>query len=118
MYYSYLSTGNLFIDGQHSNIDCLIYLCRQDDEWSPVARHLISALSDHIDSEEKICWEERLNITEEHLTEHKQLKKHLAVINKQVSNGAMEKEEFLTTLRQILLNHILTFDKHLKPDCR
>ena len=115
MYYSYFSTGNVQIDGEHSNIDCMIDLCRQrEGEWVPSARLLIAALANHLDSEENISCEEGLNMTQEHLDEHKLLKTRLASIEKQVGSGGLDKEAFLTTLRDILFYHISNFDKHLR----
>jgi hemerythrin-like metal-binding protein len=115
MYYSYFSTGNMQIDGEHTNIDCMIDLCRQKKgDWVPSARLLISGLANHLDSEERICQKEGLNMTPEHLEEHHMLKVRLALIEKQVNRGELEKAAFLTTLRDILFYHISNFDKQLK----
>ncbi len=114
MYYSYFSTGNVRIDSEHANIDCMIGLCRNKaGEWIPSARILISALANHLDSEETICREEGLNMTREHLAEHQLLKSRLSFIEKQVGRGELEKDIFLSTLRDILFYHISNFDKHL-----
>ena len=114
MYYSYFSTGSVRIDSEHANIDCMIYLCRnQENEWMPTARILISALANHLDSEEKICREDGLNMTPDHLEEHIQLKARLAHIEKQVDRADLEKDDFLSTFRDMLFYHISNFDKHL-----
>jgi hemerythrin-like metal-binding protein len=116
MYYTYFSTGNMQIDGEHANIDCMIDLCRQSEgDWASSARLLISGLANHLDSEEKVCQEEGLNMTPEHLDEHRILKVRLALIEKQLDRGELEKEAFLTILRDILFYHISNFDKQLKP---
>ena len=116
MYYSYFSTGNVRIDSEHANIDSMIDLCRSNPgEWISTARILISAFSDHLDSEEKICEADGLLMTREHLAEHRQLKTRLALLEKQVDNDEMEKPVFLSTLRDILFYHISNFDKHLNP---
>ena len=114
MYYSYFSTGNVRIDSEHANIDCMIDLCRsKDDDWVSAARVLLAALSNHLDSEETICREDGLNMTAEHLEEHRLLKRRLAVIERQVINGDIEKDLFLNTFRDMLFYHITHFDKHL-----
>lgn len=114
MYYTYFSTGNMQIDGEHANIDCMIDLCSQEKgDWLPSARLLISGLASHLDSEEKICREEGLNMTPEHLEEHRMLKVRLALIEKQIDRGDLEKEAFLSTIRDILFYHITNFDKQL-----
>ena len=93
MYYSYFSTGNVRIDSEHSNIDCMIDLCRTKEEaWVPAAQVLIAAMANHLDSEEVICREDGLNMTPDHLAEHRQLKERLAVIETQVVNAEVEKE--------------------------
>ena len=33
MYYSYLSTGNVRIDSEHANIDCMVDLCPFKDRY-------------------------------------------------------------------------------------
>jgi hemerythrin-like metal-binding protein len=117
MYYSYFSTGNVRIDSEHANIDCMIDLCRsREGEWVPSARVLISALANHFDSEEMIAREDGLNMTPEHLQEHKQLKSRLAVLDKQVASGDVDKGDFLDSLRDTLFYHISNFDKHLKAE--
>ena len=114
MYYSYFSTGNVRIDSEHANIDCMVDLCRtSQEEWEPAARILISALINHLDSEEKICSEDGLNMTLDHIEEHRQLKGRLATIEKQIVDAEIEKEEFLSTFRDMLFYHISHFDKHL-----
>ena len=116
MYYSYFSTGNMQIDGEHANIDCMIDLCRQvKGDWIPSARLIISGLANHLDSEERICQNEGLNMTPEHLEEHRILKVRLALVEKQINRAELGKEAFLTILRDILFYHISNFDKHLKP---
>lgn len=116
MYYSHFSTGNVQIDGEHANIDCMIDLCRQKEgEWVPAARLLITALANHLDSEESICQIEGLNMTPEHIEEHKLLKTRLAAFEKQVCRGEINKDGFLTTLRDILFFHISNFDRQLRP---
>lgn len=115
MYYSYFSTGNMRIDGEHANIDCMIDLCRnKENEWTSTARILTSALANHLDSEEKICREDGLNMTPDHLEEHLQLKARLAHIEKQVGRAELDKDEFLSIFRDMLFYHISNFDKHLK----
>ncbi len=115
MYYSYFSTGNVRIDNEHANVDCMISLCHsKEGEWVPSARLLISALANHLDSEEKICQEDGLNMTQEHLKEHQLLKTWLAAIENQVVLAELDKEVFLSTFRDILFYHISNFDKHLK----
>jgi hemerythrin-like metal-binding protein len=115
MYYSHFSTGNIQIDGEHANIDCMIDLCRhKEEEWTPSARLLVAALANHLDSEERICRAEGLNMTQEHVDEHKLLKIRLAAIEQQVQRGEIEKDAFLTTLRDVLFYHITNFDKQLK----
>ncbi len=114
MYYSYLSTGNVKIDGEHANIDCMVDLCRnKTGEWVPTARILIAALANHLDSEEKICQQEGLNMTREHLAEHVLLKSRLAHIEKQIDRVELDKDVFLSTFRDMLFYHISNFDKHL-----
>jgi len=114
MYYSYFSTGNVRIDGEHANIDCMVDLCRsQEGDWVPAARVLIDALANHLDSEESICREEGLNMTEAHRQEHRQLKQRLAQIEAQVVDASIEKDFFLTAFRDILFYHISNFDKQL-----
>jgi len=114
MYYTYLSTGNVRIDSEHANIDCMVDLCRnKDGEWASTARILISAFANHLDSEEKICREEGLNMTWEHLEEHLLLKSRLAHIEKQVVRAELNKNVFLGTFRDMLFYHIFNFDKHL-----
>lgn len=115
MYYSYFSTGNVRIDSEHANIDCMIDLCRsREGEWVPTARILIAALSNHLASEEKICREDGLNMTQEHLEEHLLLKTRLAYLDDQVCREDLEKNIFLSTFRDMLFYHISNFDKHLK----
>ena len=117
MYYSYFSTGNVRIDSEHANIDCMVDLCRtREGEWIPGARILIAALVNHLDSEEKICAEDGLNMTPEHAEEHRQLKTRLAHIETQVNDGQVEKEVFLSTFRDMLFYHISNFDKKLSGD--
>jgi hemerythrin-like metal-binding protein len=114
MYYSYFSTGNVRIDSEHSNIDCMIDLCRTKEEaWVPAAQVLIAAMANHLDSEEVICREDGLNMTPDHLAEHRQLKERLAVIETQVVNAEVEKEMFLSTFRDLLFYHISNFDRFL-----
>jgi len=114
MYYSYFSTGNVRIDSEHANIDCMVDLCRnKDGEWVSTALILISAFANHLDSEEKICCEEGLNMTREHLAEHLLLKSRLAYIEKQVGRAELDKDVFLNTFRDMLFYHISNFDKHL-----
>ena len=116
MYYSYFSTGNVRIDSEHANIDSMIDLCLNNPgEWIPTARILISAFSDHLDSEENICETEGLAMTREHLAEHRLLRTRLALLKKQLGDGEMEKPVFLSTFRDILFYHISNFDKHLNP---
>lgn len=116
MYYTFFSTGNMRIDAEHTNIDCLIDLCQQKTaDWVPSARQLIAGLANHFDSEENICREEGLNMTTEHQEEHRMLKVRLALIEKQIDRGELEKETFISTLRDILFFHITNFDKHLTP---
>ncbi len=116
MYYSHFSTGNVRIDSEHANIDCMIDLCRaKDEKWVPAAQILITALANHLDSEETICQEDGLTMTPDHLAEHRQLKKRLAVIEAQVINAEVEKEMFLSSFRDMLFYHISNFDKHLVP---
>ena len=114
MYYTYFSTGNIQIDGEHANIDCMIDLClKKRGDWIPSAHLLISALASHLDSEEKICQKEGLNMTPKHLEEHRMLKMRLALIEKQIERGDLEKHAFLSTLRDLLFYHITNFDKQL-----
>jgi hemerythrin-like metal-binding protein len=114
MYYSYLSTGNAKIDSEHTNIDSMVDLCRnQEREWVSSARSLISAMVNHLDSEEKICMQAGLNMTQEHLAEHLLLKSRLAHIEKQVGRGELDKDVFLLSFRDMLFFHISNFDKHL-----
>lgn len=116
MYYTYFSTGNMQIDGEHANIDCMIDLCAHEKgDWIPTARLLISGLANHLNSEEKICQEEGLNMTPEHLEEHRMLKVRLSLIEKQIDRGELEKAAFLSILRDILFYHIANFDKQLNP---
>ncbi|WP_155317438.1 hemerythrin domain-containing protein [Desulfosarcina alkanivorans] len=116
MYYSYFSTGSLRIDSEHANIDSMIDLCRsKSGNWIPTARILVSAFVNHLDSEEKICREEGLAMTREHLAEHQLLKSRLALIDRQVVNHDLEKNVFLSMLRDILFYHISNFDKQLNP---
>jgi hemerythrin-like metal-binding protein len=116
MYYSYFSTGNVRIDSEHANIDCMIDLCRtKDDAWVPAAQVLIAALANHLDSEEAICREDGLTMTSDHLAEHHQLKKRLVVIEALVTNAEVEKEMFLSSFRDMLFYHISNFDKYLVP---
>jgi hemerythrin-like metal-binding protein len=117
MYYSYFSTGNVRIDSEHANIDCMVDLCRaRDGDWIPSARVLVTALANHLDSEEKICAEDGLNMTAAHEEEHRQLKTRLTKIEEQVDNGEIEKEVFLSTFRDMLFYHISNFDKFLAAD--
>lgn len=117
MYYSYFSTGNVRIDSEHANIDCMVDLCRsREGEWISSARVLITALANHLDSEEEIAVEDGLNMTQAHLDEHRQLKTRLVQIEKQVVHAEIEKEIFLNTFRDILFYHISNFDKHLTRD--
>ena len=116
MYYTYFSTGNMQIDGEHANIDCMIDLCQQNKgDWVPSARLLVSGLANHLDSEEKICQEEGLNMTPQHIEEHRMLKVRLSLIEKQIDRGELEKGAFLSILRDILFYHITNFDKQLNP---
>jgi hemerythrin-like metal-binding protein len=117
MYYSYFSTGNVKIDSEHANIDCMIDLCRNSEgEWAATARLLISAFANHLDSEEKIGREACLNMTREHLQEHGQLRTRLDLIEKQVDRAELDKESFLSTLRDMLFYHISNYDKHLSSN--
>lgn len=117
MYYSYFSTGNVRIDSEHANIDCMIDLCRTKvDEWMPSARLLIAALANHFDSEEKICREDALNMTDAHLEEHRTLKSRLTQIEKQITSGELEKEAFLSAFRDMLFYHITHFDRLINGD--
>ena len=114
MYHSISSIGNVRIDNEHANIDCMIDLCRDKNEsWISSARLLIAALANHLESEETICQEEGLNMTRDHLEEHQLLKLRLAYIEKQILNDKMDKSVLLNTLRDILFYHISNFDKHL-----
>lgn len=114
MYYSYFSTGNVRIDSEHANIDCMIDLCRtKDDEWLPAARILMAALANHFDSEEKICHEDGLNMTDAHLQEHRTLKARLTQIETQLVDGSLDKAVFLSTFRDMLFYHISHFDRLL-----
>lgn len=116
MYYSYFSTGNVRIDGEHANIDCMIDLCwKKEGEWVDSARLLMTALANHLDSEERICREEDLNMTPEHREEHRVIKTRLAAIERQVERSDIEKNTFLTALRDILFYHITNFDRNLNP---
>lgn len=116
MYYTYFSTGNKQIDDEHANIDCMIDSCsRKQGDWRPSARRLISGLASHFDSEEKICQAAGLTMTPEHAEEHRMLKVRLALIEKQVSRGELQKEAFLSTIRDMLFYHISNFDKRLNP---
>ncbi len=117
MYYSYFSTGNVRIDSEHANIDCMVDLCRsREGEWISSARILITALANHFDSEEQICVEDGLTMTAEHKEEHRELNARLAQIETQVVDGTMGKDVFLSTFRDILFYHISNFDKHLTSD--
>ena len=117
MYYSYFSTGNVRIDSEHANIDCMIDLCRsKEGDWISAARVLITALANHLDSEEMIAAEEGLNMTEEHLQEHRQLKVRLTAIEKQIEDGELDKATFLGTHRDTLFFHISNFDKLLNAE--
>ncbi len=117
MYYSYFSTGNVRIDSEHANIDCMIDLCHgKKGEWISAARVLIAALANHLDSEEVIAGEEGLNMTPEHIREHQQLKVRLTAIEKQVEGGELDKAVFLSTLRDTLFYHISNFDKYLNTE--
>ena len=114
MYYSYFSTGNVRIDSEHANIDCMIDLCRnKDDEWRPTARILLAALANHFDSEEKICREDGLNMSDAHLQEHHTLKARLTKIETQLVDGSLDKEIFLSSFRDMLFYHISHFDRLL-----
>ena len=117
MYYSYFSTGNVRIDSEHANIDCMVDLCRaKEGEWVSTARILIAALANHLDSEEEISVEDGLNMTREHKEEHRKLKTRLAHIEQQVASDEIDKEVFLNTFRDILFYHISNFDKYLTSD--
>jgi hemerythrin-like metal-binding protein len=117
MYYSYFSTGNVRIDSEHANIDCMIDLCHsKKGEWIPAARVLITALANHFDSEEMIAREEGLNMTSEHLQEHEALKARLTALEKQIEDGEVDKAIFLSTLRDTLFFHISNFDKYLNAE--
>jgi len=117
MYYSYFSTGNVRIDSEHANIDCMVDLCRgKGGEWAPAARILIAALANHLDSEEAISVEDGLNMTREHKEEHRKLKTRLAHIETQVIGAEIDKDVFLNTFRDILFYHISNFDKYLSSD--
>ena len=113
MYYTYFSTGNVKIDGEHANIDCMIDLCGKKKDWLATAHVLIVALANHLDSEERICKEDGLDMTLDHREEHARLKVRLAAIDRQLDHGEFEKEMFLNTLRDILFYHITHFDRKL-----
>ena len=116
MYYTYFSTGNVIIDGEHANIDCMIDMCQNKGaEWAATARILIAALADHLDSEERICDEAGLNMTTAHREEHRMLKIRLAGIERQLDDDKLLKDVFLGTLRDILFYHISHFDRELNP---
>lgn len=117
MYYTYFSTGNITIDGEHANIDCMIDLCwKAEGDWAKTARVLIAALANHLDSEERICDAAGLDMTAEHREEHKSLKVRLSGIECQLDRGELGKDAFLNTLRDILFYHITHFDRQLNPD--
>jgi hemerythrin-like metal-binding protein len=118
MYYTYFSTGNGIIDGEHARIDELIDRCtRKGSTWTAMARRLIAVLADHLDNEERICDEAGLNMTGEHRQEHHMLKIRLAGIERKLEHGNVEKEIFLNTLRDLLFYHISHFDRKLRPCC-
>ena len=114
MYYSYFSTGNVRIDSEHANIDCMIDLCRtREGEWQATARILMAALANHFDSEERISREDGLNMTDDHVQEHRTLKTRLKQIEAQIAADGLDKEVFLSSFRDMLFYHISHFDRLL-----
>ena len=115
MWHTYYSTGERQIDEDHANIDFLLDLCANSaDDWPEQARAILDAFARHMDIEERICEERRLDMTEEHRGEHIYLKSKLREMHQQIVDGEIGKSVFVDFTRKMLLFHVSYFDLDLK----
>jgi hemerythrin-like metal-binding protein len=114
MWHTYYSTGDRQIDEDHANIDFLLDLCAScTDEWQERARVILDAFARHMDTEERICEERRLNMTEEHRGEHIYLRSKLREMQQQITDREIGKSVFVDFTRKMLLFHVSYFDLDL-----
>jgi hemerythrin len=111
MWHTHYSTGERLIDEDHANIDYLLDVCgRQPAVWQEHAATAIGAFTTHLDTEERICENRRLNMTEEHRGEHIYLKATLGEMQRQIADGELGRSLFVDFTRKMLLFHVSYFD--------
>lgn len=104
--YGLKKIGILEIDLDHSNIDKFLTTAMEVGFEEKSFDKLCNAIIDHFEHEENICKRLKLNMTDEHLEEHRRLTQVL----KNLSYSDKSEEEYLLFFKCLLINHVNEYD--------